>query len=297
MGEWEREWQARKQPADLTISSEPAHVSALAPGSVEAVSPEADEAEQPRAQESHSQAGQNAPATLVSGSTVASNATGSVELPGTNDYKTPNGPTPDQAETQPPASSGIPIAPTINGIHHSFNSVSNITKAHKPSATAAHTKSSGTKSSRPKVSSSASATTTVLRPTHVHSPMPSNPGGESIYRTIMNRLDMLERNSTLSLRYVEEQNHSVRQALRRLEEDVGRLKALTGQQQQELQRSMKNVEKKQAEMEKRWDALLEQVNTLAEEVWPCLCSTISTCLSQLSRSFLRRDLALLNCVF
>jgi hypothetical protein len=82
----------------------------------------------------------------------------------------------------------------------------------------------------------------------------------------MDRLDILERNSSLSLRYVEEQNYSVRQALRRLEEEVGRLKALAGQEQQELQRSMRNVERKQAEMEKRWDLLLEQVNTLSEEV-------------------------------
>ncbi|CAE7051973.1 unnamed protein product [Rhizoctonia solani] len=111
----------------------------------------------------------------------------------------------------------------------------------------------------------ASTTTPVLRTTHIATPMPST-GGESIYRTIWNRLDMLERNSTLSLRYVEEQNHSVRQALRRLEEEVGRLRVLTSREQQELQRSMKNVQQKQAEMEKRWDILLEQVNALTEEV-------------------------------
>lgn len=50
--------------------------------------------------------------------------------------------------------------------------------------------------------------------------------GESIFRTIMTRLTALETNSTLILRYVEEQTRSLRDALRRLEEDVGRLEGL-----------------------------------------------------------------------
>lgn len=50
--------------------------------------------------------------------------------------------------------------------------------------------------------------------------------GESIFRTIMTRLTALETNSTLILRYVEEQTRGLRDALRRLEEDVGRLEGL-----------------------------------------------------------------------
>ena len=50
--------------------------------------------------------------------------------------------------------------------------------------------------------------------------------GESIYRTIMNRLAMLETNTTLYQKYVEEQTLQVREALRRLEEEVGRLEGL-----------------------------------------------------------------------
>ena len=50
-------------------------------------------------------------------------------------------------------------------------------------------------------------------------------GGESIYRTIMNKLTMLEINSTLSVLYVEEQTRSIRNVVRKLEEDVGRLDA------------------------------------------------------------------------
>ena len=50
--------------------------------------------------------------------------------------------------------------------------------------------------------------------------------GESIYRTIMNRLTALEANQTLYIRYFEDQAAGVREVLRRLTEDVGRLQAL-----------------------------------------------------------------------
>lgn len=55
---------------------------------------------------------------------------------------------------------------------------------------------------------------------------PSSGGGESIYRTIMNRLNALEANHTLYSRYMEEQTANVREALRRLAEDVGRLEGI-----------------------------------------------------------------------
>jgi hypothetical protein len=51
-------------------------------------------------------------------------------------------------------------------------------------------------------------------------------GGESIYRTIMNRLNVLELNTTLYTRYIEEQTAGVREVLRRLGEDVGRLEGI-----------------------------------------------------------------------
>jgi hypothetical protein len=51
-------------------------------------------------------------------------------------------------------------------------------------------------------------------------------GDESIYRTIMNRLTALEANHTLYARYVEEQTAGVREVLRRLGEDVGRLEGI-----------------------------------------------------------------------
>lgn len=50
--------------------------------------------------------------------------------------------------------------------------------------------------------------------------------GENIYRTIMNRLVALEGNTTLYARYVEEQTAGMREVLRRLTEDIGRLEGI-----------------------------------------------------------------------
>ena len=61
--------------------------------------------------------------------------------------------------------------------------------------------------------------------------------GESIYRTIMTRIGALEMNATLYLRYVEEQTRFMREALRRLEEDLGRLEGIGKAHAQHLQRA------------------------------------------------------------
>lgn len=57
-------------------------------------------------------------------------------------------------------------------------------------------------------------------------PQASASGGESIYRTIMNRITMLELNATLHARYVEESTVGVRELLKRLTEEVGRLEGM-----------------------------------------------------------------------
>jgi len=51
-------------------------------------------------------------------------------------------------------------------------------------------------------------------------------GGESIYRTIMNRIAMLELNATLHARYAGEHTVGVRELLKRLTEEVGRLEGV-----------------------------------------------------------------------
>jgi len=55
-------------------------------------------------------------------------------------------------------------------------------------------------------------------------PLPT--GGESIYRTIMNRVTSLETNHTLYSRYIEEQMFGVREVLNRVAEDIGRLEGV-----------------------------------------------------------------------
>ena len=92
-------------------------------------------------------------------------------------------------------------------------------------------------------------TTEVASSVHVRSPPPVSPsqatpvislgsqalisphhagtgGGENIYRTIMNRITMLELNATLHARYVEEQTVGVREVLKRLAEEIGRLEGI-----------------------------------------------------------------------
>ena len=55
---------------------------------------------------------------------------------------------------------------------------------------------------------------------------PVGSSGESIYRTIMTRLTILEANHSLYARYVEEQTAGVREVLGRLGEDIGRLESI-----------------------------------------------------------------------
>lgn len=114
-------------------------------------------------------------------------------------------------------------------------------------------------------------------------PTPSSNGGENIYRTIMNRLQMLEANSTLGIKYMEEQTRSLRNVVRKLEEDVGRLDALVrphevthsiqtdiwsqGKRQQHLfERTVLEMEKQRKEMFSEMRRLAVDVQTLSREV-------------------------------
>ena len=107
-------------------------------------------------------------------------------------------------------------------------------------------------------------------PPQVNFPLPPLPvnvhSGESIYRTIMNRLSALEANTTLHARYVEEQTSAMREMLRRLSEDVGRLEGIGRAQAQMYARSISDFEKHRREMDIEQRTLISQVNYLAEEV-------------------------------
>lgn len=76
------------------------------------------------------------------------------------------------------------------------------------------------------ISSIPSAHTSPIVQAHSSPPVPVPPTGESIYRTIMNRLTAVENNQTLYMKYVEQQNGAIRDVIRRLGEDVGRLEGI-----------------------------------------------------------------------
>ncbi|KAL4066391.1 UNC-like C-terminal-domain-containing protein [Scleroderma yunnanense] len=99
--------------------------------------------------------------------------------------------------------------------------------------------------------------------TTAHSPIPS---GESIFGTIMNRLTVLEANHTLYARYVEEQTTGVREVLRKLGEEVGRLESIGQMQAQMYQRTVLEWERQRLRLELEHSELLARVNHLADEV-------------------------------
>ncbi|KAH9891896.1 UNC-like C-terminal-domain-containing protein [Cubamyces lactineus] len=109
----------------------------------------------------------------------------------------------------------------------------------------------------------------VLSPSYSHSVPPAPPastGGESIYRLIMNRLNALEANTTLYAKYVEEQTAGMREVLRRLTEDIGRLESIGKAQAQLYQRSVVELEKQTRRLESEHQRLLSRVNNLTDEV-------------------------------
>ncbi|RPD56626.1 hypothetical protein L226DRAFT_537941 [Lentinus tigrinus ALCF2SS1-7] len=136
---------------------------------------------------------------------------------------------------------------------------------HSDSISHAHPHSSPTTRSSA-ATPNASALST-LSPSHVPPPAPPvSTGGESIYRTIMNRLTALEANTTLYARYVEEQTAGMREVLRRLTEDIGRLEGIGKAQAQLYQRSYVELEKQTRRLEDEQRELLHRVNYLTDEV-------------------------------
>ncbi|PFH54020.1 hypothetical protein AMATHDRAFT_805 [Amanita thiersii Skay4041] len=90
--------------------------------------------------------------------------------------------------------------------------------------------------------------------------------GESIYRLIMNRLTALETNYTLYTRYVEQQNTAVRELLKRLGEDVGRLEGIGRAQSQAYQRTVQEWERQRGQMQVEYRELLTMVEYLSDEI-------------------------------
>ncbi|KXN82830.1 hypothetical protein AN958_02104, partial [Leucoagaricus sp. SymC.cos] len=114
-------------------------------------------------------------------------------------------------------------------------------------------------------SSSITVTASPLITTNPYLPVPIS-GGESIYRMIMNRLIGLERNQTLYEQYMSQQQLTVREALKRLSEDIGRLEGLGKAQRQAHDRIVLEWEKQRKQWQMEHAQLLQRIDYLSDEI-------------------------------
>ncbi|KAJ7101526.1 UNC-like C-terminal-domain-containing protein [Mycena belliarum] len=96
--------------------------------------------------------------------------------------------------------------------------------------------------------------------------VPAPAGGESIYRTIMNRLTALEANHTLYARYVEEHTGAVREMLRRVGEDLGRAEGMGKAQAQTHARTLVEWERQRRRVDAEYQELMRRIEYLSAEV-------------------------------
>ncbi|OJT12988.1 hypothetical protein TRAPUB_10465 [Trametes pubescens] len=134
------------------------------------------------------------------------------------------------------------------------------------SDSSSHSASSHSSSNRSSAASPHVSSLSVMSPSYSPPAPPASTGGESIYRLIMNRLTALEANTTLYARYVEEQTAGMREVLRRLSEDIGRLESIGKTQAQLYQRSVVELQKQTRRLESEHKQLVSHVNHLTDEV-------------------------------
>ncbi|KAF9046242.1 UNC-like C-terminal-domain-containing protein [Panaeolus papilionaceus] len=96
--------------------------------------------------------------------------------------------------------------------------------------------------------------------------VPTSKGGESIYRTIMNRLTAVESNHTLYSRYIEQQNSAIRDVIKRLGEDIGRLEGINRGQAMMYQRAFNDWEHQRYQLQMDYGDLASRVEKLSEEI-------------------------------
>ncbi|TEB39971.1 hypothetical protein FA13DRAFT_1619057 [Coprinellus micaceus] len=97
-------------------------------------------------------------------------------------------------------------------------------------------------------------------------PPSTGKGGESIYRTIMNRLGAIETNHTLYAQYIEQQNSAIRDLIKRLNEDMGRLEAVTRSQRSTYQKTTQQWEKEKMQMIIDYNQLRSKLDHIGEEI-------------------------------
>ncbi|KAG6829793.1 hypothetical protein H0H92_003448 [Tricholoma furcatifolium] len=169
-------------------------------------------------------------------------------------------------QQQQNTSTATPVPSQMTSTSDVTSSVSGSPSAASPSV------SISTSTAIPKTSPSANTSPSsgpASTATPQHPPPPSQQNGptsgESIYRTIMNRLTALEANHTLYARYVEQQTSGVREVLRRLSEDAGRLEVLVRAQERRNGR-IEQLERDQGQVERELGELRARVEILTEEI-------------------------------
>lgn len=118
----------------------------------------------------------------------------------------------------------------------------------------------------------ASTNTTTPRPQTYYAPLPTtSSSGESIYGAITKRLTNLEREMSLTLRYIEDQGKIFQDIFNRLEGRLAKTEAAQAKQEQLMRRITLDFELHRAKIEQERVALASQVNLLAEEVTFAYC--------------------------
>ncbi|KAJ7626580.1 UNC-like C-terminal-domain-containing protein, partial [Mycena polygramma] len=107
---------------------------------------------------------------------------------------------------------------------------------------------------------------TIISALSTTSLVPAPAGGESIYRTIMNRLTALEANHTLYARYVEEHTGAVRDMLRRVGEDLGRAEGVGKAQAQTYARTLLEWERQRKRVDAEYRELMRRIEYLSDEI-------------------------------
>ncbi|KZT61127.1 hypothetical protein CALCODRAFT_491505 [Calocera cornea HHB12733] len=188
----------------------------------------------------------------------------------------------DTATHEPVAASTPASSPAA--VTESGSEASSSTSAGAASTTLTTPPQSFSSSSSSSSSSSTTTTSVQQTPSYTLSVVPpSIPTGESIYRTIMNRLTLLEVNTTLGTRYMEEQSRMMQEAFKRLERGVeerwgegrwrevargweGKLEGLTAEQRQAFDSAMNVLEQQRERMEVERKELVSQIHMLENEV-------------------------------
>ena len=125
-----------------------------------------------------------------------------------------------------PASHSVSLSLSSPASAVSAHGSSSSPTSHSSSVTSSVSFNQPAHSNRSSSPSSSTASTTLSQSLVVVTPNIPSTNGESIYRTIMNRLTALETNTSLYARFVEDHTANVREMLRKLSEEVGRLEGL-----------------------------------------------------------------------